>query len=208
MIETQLNIFDAAVLAVLGLSCLFAFFRGFVREILSLGAWIGAGIVTLYFFPSVAEQLQPKFKSAVVASGFATLGIYISALVVFSMINMLILKFVKSGSDVGLLDNWLGLIFGLFRGILMVAVAFFTMTMVLPEEEYPVWIKKSISLPYVEKSAAAVAKIAPEYLREISSLTKKIKEDGKARKTLKETEEEFQKSEENMQQEIDKRKSQ
>ena len=42
MIETHLNLFDATVLGILALSCLFAFFRGFVREILSLGAWIGA----------------------------------------------------------------------------------------------------------------------------------------------------------------------
>lgn len=174
MIETSLNLFDAAVLGILALSAVLAFFRGFVREILSLGAWVGAGIVTIYYFPSVAEQLQPKFKSAVIAAGFATLGIYIAALIGFSIINMMILKFVKSGSDVGLLDNSLGLIFGLVRGAFLIGIGFFLMTIVLPEDDYPIWMKKSMSLPMVEQSAIVVARIAPAYLRDISSLKKKI----------------------------------
>jgi membrane protein required for colicin V production len=177
MIETQLNLFDAAVLGVMALSCVLAFFRGFVREILSLGAWIGAGIVTLYYFPQVAEALQPKFKSAVIAAGFATLGIYIAALIGFSIVNMIILRFVKSGSDVGLLDNSLGLIFGAFRGALLIGVAFFLMTIVLPEDDYPVWITKSVSLPFVKEAAIVVAKVSPAYLRDISSLKKTVKED-------------------------------
>lgn len=179
MIETSLNLFDAAVLGVLALSCVLAFFRGFVREILSLGAWVGAGIVTIYYFPQVAEALQPKFKSAVIAAGFATLGIYVAALIGFSIINMIILKFVKSGSDVGLLDNWLGLIFGAIRGILLIGIAFFLMTIVLPEDDYPVWIKKSVSLPFVNESAILVAKVAPAYLRDISSLKKTVDGDTK-----------------------------
>ncbi len=64
MIETHLNIFDAAVLGIMALSCLFAFYRGFVREVLSLGAWIGAGIITIYYFPQVAEKLQPHFQKS------------------------------------------------------------------------------------------------------------------------------------------------
>lgn len=185
MIETSLNLFDLCVLGVLLLSAVLAFFRGFVREILSLGAWVGAAIVTIYFFPSVAEQLQPKFKNAVVAAGFATLGIYVAALIGFSILNMLILKFVKSGSDVGLLDNSLGLIFGLFRGALLIGIGFFLMTMVLPEDDYPVWVKRSASLPYVEKAAIMVARVSPEYLSDISSLRKKIKHSESPLQTIK-----------------------
>ena len=187
MIETNLNLFDAAVLGVLVLSATLAFFRGFVREILSLGAWVGAGIVTIYFFPSVAEQLQPKFKNAIVAAGFATLGIYVTALIGFSIINMVILRFVKSGADVGLLDNWLGLIFGALRGVLLVGIGFFLVTIVIPEDDYPPWISKSQTLPYVEKSAIIIARVAPAYLSDISSLKKKI---DKKTTTIKETAEE------------------
>jgi membrane protein required for colicin V production len=158
-IETSLNVFDAIVFAVMLISCLHAFFRGFVREVLSLSAWALAGVVTLYFFPSVAQHLQPKFKSAVVAAGFSTLGIYTISLMGFSLLNSVILRFIKSGTDVGLLDNTLGL---------------FVMTISLPEEEYPEAVKTSVSLPYVERGAIMLAKVSPKYLRDLSPLNKKI----------------------------------
>ncbi len=176
MIETSLNVFDAVVIGVMGLSCALAFFRGFVREVLSLSAWVMAGVVTLYFFPSLAEQLQPKFKSAVVAAGFSTLGIYIVALVGFSLLNSAILKFIKSGTDVGLLDNWLGFFFGILRGAFLISAGFFLMTIVLPEGDYPKAIETAKTLPHVENGAIIVAKISPKYLREISSLNKRIVE--------------------------------
>jgi membrane protein required for colicin V production len=178
MVSTHINLFDAAVIGILILSCLFAFYRGFVREILSLGAWIGAGIVTIYYFPVMAEKLQPHFKSAVIAAGFGTVGIYIVALICFSIVNMFILKFVKSGSDVGMLDNILGLIFGAFRGALIVSLGFFLLSLAMPEKEYPDWLKQARTRPYAEKGAVMLVKIAPEYLREISSLEKKAAQMG------------------------------
>jgi membrane protein required for colicin V production len=180
MIETQLNIFDAAVLGIMLLSCLFAFFRGFVREMLSLGAWIGAAIVTIYYFPDMAEKLRPHFKSSIGAAGVGTLIIYSTALLGFSIVNTIILKFVRSGKEVGMLDNLLGLFFGAARGGLIISLAYFVITIALPEKEYPDWLKNSVTRPYAEKGAIALAKVAPEYLREISTLQKQAMEEMEA----------------------------
>ncbi len=173
MIQTQLSFFDASVVGILLLSCIFAFFRGFVREVLSLGAWIGAGLVTVYYFPQVSEALRPHFKKEIGAVGISTLGIYTVSLLCFSLINMVIMKFVKSGSDVGMLDNMLGLFFGAFRGVVIISLAFFLFTIAVHEKDYPKWITESKTYPYVEKSATLLASVAPEYLREISTLHKK-----------------------------------
>jgi membrane protein required for colicin V production len=101
MVEAHLNIFDAVVLGIMGLSCLFAFFRGLVREILSLAAWVGAGIITIYYFPAASAKLAPHFKSAAVSAGIATVGLYIGALAVFGIINMFLIKSIKSGGEAG-----------------------------------------------------------------------------------------------------------
>ena len=176
MIQTQISFLDATVLAIMLMSSLFAFFRGFVREMLSLGAWIGAGIVTIYYFPQMAEAVRPHFKSQTGAIGVSTLGIYTISLLGFSLINMLILKFVKSGSDVGMLDNMLGFFFGAFRGGIIISMAFFIFTIFEPNEKnYPEWLTKSFSYPYVEKGAVMLTSVAPQYLQEISSLQKKVK---------------------------------
>lgn len=173
MVQTSLNMFDMIVLGIMALSCLFAFFRGFVREVLSLGAWIGAGLVTLYMFPTAADHLEPHFKNPIVAAGVGTLGIYIAALIGFSIINRLLLQFIKSGSDVGMLDNLFGLLFGAFRGAFIISLAYFLMSKALASSEYPDWLMKSQTRPYVEKGAQILVRVAPEYLQEISLLQQK-----------------------------------
>jgi membrane protein required for colicin V production len=181
MIETHLSIFDAIVCGVMIISCLFAFFRGFVREILSLGAWVGAAVITLYYFKTTAETLQEHFKDPVVAAGFATLGLYMGSLIVFSIVNAIILKFLKSGEEIGAMDNIFGLIFGALRGAFIVAAGYFLLMIVLPENETPDWLKASVTRPYAEQGALMLVKVAPDYVRELSSFEKRIeKEDSGA----------------------------
>jgi len=182
MIETHLNLFDAVVICVLTLSCLFAFFRGFVREVLSLGAWIGAAIVTIYYFPVMAAHLRPHFKSAIGAAGVGTLIIYTGALIGFSLVNAVIIKYVRSGNDVGMLDNAMGFMFGAARGAFLISLGYFLLTIAMPEKDYPIWIKQSVTRPYAEMGAIKLAKVAPEYLREISTLEKKATEEMKDEK--------------------------
>lgn len=176
MIDTQLSYFDAAVISIMLLSCLFAFFRGFVKEILSLGAWIGAGLVTLYFFGDVAEMLKPHFKNEMVAGGVAALGVYVISLIGFSIINSLIMRMMKEGSDVGILDNALGLIFGALRGAFIVSLGYFLLTIVMTEDTMPEWIQQAKTRPWVKEGAITLGRIAPEYLTEHTALIKDIKE--------------------------------
>lgn len=188
MVETTINIFDAIVLGVVSLSALLSLFRGFVRELLSLGAWVGAGLITLYVFPDVAAYIKPHVKSTMIASGFASMGTYITALLVISIFNRMLLKMLKTGSEVGAMDNILGLVFGAARGVLLVSIGYFTMSIMISEDEdkQPAFLKTSITKPYVEKSATWLAAIAPEYLADISTL-KEAAEDGALEKLKNET---------------------
>lgn len=170
MVETSFNMFDLIVLAVVGLSALLSFFRGFIREVLSLGAWVGAAIITLYAFPHVAEWVEPQVKSTMVASGLAAMGTFMGSLILISIFNGLLLKYVKTGSDVGVFDNILGLVFGVARGVLLVAIAYFIMSVVIREEDYPEAVKTAETRPYVEDAASWIANVAPSYMEDISPL--------------------------------------
>lgn len=180
--EAHLNTFDYVVLGVMALSCLFAFFRGLVREVLSLIAWVGAGVITMVYFHGVAEKLTPHFKNPMVAASIATIGLYLGSLICFGIINMIIVKSIKSGEEAGMLDNLLGLIFGGLRGALIVSLGFFLLTVALPGKEYPEWIEKAVTRPYAEKGALMLAAAAPKYLRELSAVQKKATEEIKARR--------------------------
>lgn len=164
MVQTSLNIFDLGVLIIISLSGLLSFFRGFMREVLSLGAWIGASMVTLYTFPTVSEWIEPQVKSPVIASGLASMGMFFIALVVISILTGIVMKFVKTGAEIGFVDNAVGLVFGLTRGILVISIAYFMMTLVLSEKDYPDWVKDAYTRPYVAKSAHWIASLAPDYL--------------------------------------------
>jgi len=172
MIDAQLNIFDMVVISIMLLSCVFAFFRGFVREILSLGAWVGAGLVTVYYFPSVAKWLEPHFKSPMFAAGAGTLLLYVASLIGFSMINSLIMKFMKSGAEVGILDNLFGLAFGALRGALIISLGYFMLMFAVSEKKPPVWLEKAATRNIAEKGALLLAEAAPGYLKELSAFQK------------------------------------
>lgn len=173
MVETSMNIFDLGVLIIVGLSALLSFFRGFARELISLGAWLGAAVITLYAFPTVSLWLEPQVKSPEVAMGLATLGVFFVALISITIVTGTLFKFVKSGSDVGMLDNVVGLMFGAARGVLVVAIGYYMLSIVMKEDEYPEWVKQAESRPYVEKAADWVARAAPDYMEALKEPTQK-----------------------------------
>ena len=172
MVHTTLNIFDLIVFSVLGISGLLSFFRGFVKEVLSLGTWIGASLITLYALPYVTNALKTHVHSDMAASGFAALVTFMTTLIVISVFTGILSKFLKSGGDIGVINNLMGLVFGLARGLLLLAVGYFVFTLTTPEDQQPDWLKYSMSKPYIAAAAKYVAKAAPGYLDEM------LKENG------------------------------
>lgn len=184
MTEASLNNFDLILVAIMALSCLFAFFRGLVREVLSLVAWVGAAIVTLHYFPAAVDMIQPHFKNRTIGASVAILGIYIAALVCFSIVNIILLKTIKGGSA-GMLDNLLGLIFGAFRGTMIIAFGFLVFgAMHVPESAEPEWLKTSLTRPYAEQGASVLKRLIPEeYMKRLTSPeeTEKVSDDNQSK---------------------------
>ena len=63
-----LSQFDVAVIIIILLSSVFAFLRGFIKEILLLTGWVGAISITLYAFPHAANAMGDLFKSSKVVN--------------------------------------------------------------------------------------------------------------------------------------------
>lgn len=176
MVDAQLNYFDMTIYGIMALSCIFAFFRGFVKEILSLIAWIGAAFITVRFFPEASEKLQPHFSKPLVASIVATLSLYFGSLLAFAIFNRIIIKVLKSGTEIGWFDNFLGLAFGALRGAFIISLGYLLITVVIKDENRPDWLEKAKTRPYVEKGALMLANIAPKYVEELSNMQQQAKE--------------------------------
>jgi membrane protein required for colicin V production len=165
MSELPINFVDLIVLAVLLISAALAFFRGFVHEVLAIGAWLGAGLVTLYGFPHLQPYARDIIAIDLLADIVAGVVLFLIALVVLAILTRLVAAKVQN-SSLGALDRSLGLLFGLARGGVILAALWLVLAWALPQpEERPDYIQNAKSRRIVEAGANVLAGLLPESLR-------------------------------------------
>ena len=127
---------DYGVIAVLLLSIAWGAWRGLVHEVLSLAGWImafvAANLLAAPLSESFPANMRPEFR---VVAAFVV--IFIAVLVLTTLLSALVTKFVRV-SVLQSLDRWLGALFGLLRGLVIV-VAFALMAGLTPLPRMPVW---------------------------------------------------------------------
>ncbi len=134
------TLIDGGVAIIIVLSALLAYSRGFVREAMAIAGWIGATILAFIF----ADQIQPLIRQIPVVGDFigdscelsiiaSFAAVFALALVVVSIFTPLFSSIIQR-SALGGLDQGLGFLFGVARGILLVAVAFFVYETVLTNQ--------------------------------------------------------------------------
>lgn len=145
--------FDFTVIGVIVLSGVFAFSRGFVREALSIAAWILAAVAAYYAFPYVLPFFERFLPKGMIA-GFATASaVFVIALIVLHMIAKAVAARVKHG-PLSTVDRTLGLLFGLARGFILVCVGYIALAWFMPAgENRPRWFAESRTLPYLAAGA-------------------------------------------------------
>ena len=115
---------DAVVAAVLAVSGLLAFLRGFVREVLGIGAWIGAAVLAVWATPYVRHRFEIWLHDRpALGEPVAYAVLFLASLAVLLFISHRIARMVR-GSALGGLDRTLGLVFGLVRGAALVVLAY------------------------------------------------------------------------------------
>lgn len=125
------TIVDGIVAALVVLSAILAYSRGFVREVMAIAAWVGAAVVAFIFagaaeplirqIPILGDFIGESCELSIIAA-FA--AVFALTLVVFSLFTPLFSSAVQRSALNGV-DQGLGFLFGVLRGILLVAVAFF-----------------------------------------------------------------------------------
>ncbi len=133
---------DAGVAIIVLLSGVLAYSRGFVREAMAILGWIGATIVAFIF----ADQVEPLVRQIPVIGDFigdscelaiiaAFAAVFAVALVVVSIFTPLFSGIIQR-SALGGVDQALGFFFGVLRGILLVAVAFFVYDTIFATQQF------------------------------------------------------------------------
>ena len=135
------TIIDGAVALIIIVSALLAYSRGFVREMLAIAGWIVAAILAKMFTP----QVVPLVKELPVVGSFISDSCELSVIAAFAAIFAIVLVIaalftplfssVVQRSALGGLDQGIGFLFGVARGVLLVAVAFFVYGTVLTSQD-------------------------------------------------------------------------
>jgi membrane protein required for colicin V production len=156
-----MTIFDFAVIGVIILSGFFAFSRGFVREALSIAAWINASFFALYTFPYVVPLFEKVLPKGVIANVSAAAVVFILALMVLHMVSSRLARRVKD-SSLSPVDRTFGLIFGLARGMIFVCLGYIALAWMLPSgKDEPRWFADARSTPYLEAGAGKLRSFVP-----------------------------------------------
>lgn len=120
---------DGIVLALIVVSAVLAHARGLVRECLSILGWVIAAVAGFAFAPVVEPLMRevPFLRDVIgsscelsILAAFAV--VFALALVVVSIFTPLLSGAVQN-SALGPVDQGLGLLFGIARGVLLVAIA-------------------------------------------------------------------------------------
>jgi membrane protein required for colicin V production len=146
---------DLAIVGILLISAVLAFARGFVHEVLSTAAWIGAALAVVfglrYARPIAREFISLPLLADVAAGGV----IFIVALLIFSLITRAVARRVQN-SALNAVDRSLGFVFGLLRGALLVCLAYIPISWLMAPSEQPAWIRDARARPLVEQGAAKI----------------------------------------------------
>lgn len=161
------TIIDGVVAVIVVLSALLAYARGFVREAMAIAGWVAAAVLAFIFAPTTV----PLVREIPVLSDFlgdscelsiivAFAGVFTLALIVVSFFTPLFSSLVKR-SALGGLDQGLGFLFGVVRGILLIAIAFFVYETVMTGDQFTV-VDESRSALVFERLSGEIEDQNPE----------------------------------------------
>ena len=153
------TIVDAGVAVIALLSGILAYSRGFTREMFAIAGWIVAAIAAFYLAP----MLEPLIREAPVIGTYLAASCVISliasftivvavALLVLSMFTPLVSGLVLD-SMLAPIDRMLGFLFGLLRGLVLIAVAFLIYTNLSGVEAWPPLDNAASRTIFVESAA-------------------------------------------------------
>ncbi len=168
-----ITLLDGVFLIVLLISAFLAMIRGFVREVLSIGAWLAAAFATIYLFDKVLPMVQGYLPHPLMSQIATATGIFLITLIIVSFITIQISDFVLD-SRIGALDRTLGFVFGALRGAILMAVAMIFFNWFVPENRQPNWVAQAKAKPLLNQVGEKLINLLPEDPEE--QLMEKIKE--------------------------------
>ena len=154
---------DYILLLVIAISTLLSLWRGFVTEAISLLGWIVALWIAVVFFKDLAPLLQDWIDTPAIRDVTAFALLFVGTVLVAALVNFLAGQLVaKSGLTAT--DRALGMLFGIARGVVIVAVMVLLAGLTtLPQDP---WWREALLLGHFQDMALWLRSFLPANIAE------------------------------------------
>ncbi len=159
MDHLPINGLDLAVGIVLLVSALLAFVRGFVHEVLSVAAWVGALAAAIYGLPYAAPYAHKIIHLGWAADAAASALIFLAVLFVLSIGTHAVARAIQK-TALNNADRTLGFVFGLVRAVVILGVGLIISDW-LTDRDRPDWMRNAKTLPLIETAAEEMKALVP-----------------------------------------------
>lgn len=159
---TALTFVDYSVVLVLITSMILSTLRGLTREFLGLIGWAVSILVANYAQPILIDPIDDLVNAEKLSAALAWAAPFALTVIIWFLLASLVSPGLTR-AGLGSLDRWLGIIFGLIRGYLLVLLAFIGAVLALEgENKLPATIQDTQSTPIFSQSARYFARFAPD----------------------------------------------
>jgi membrane protein required for colicin V production len=154
-----MNVTDYLVIAAVIISAIVGAMRGFLREAVALATWLLALFIAWHFSDLIEPHLGGLLSGSYVKPWAARVIIVVLILLVGAAIGAVISHFVRLSIFSGM-DRFLGLVFGLLRGVVLLGV--FVILGQLLRLDGEKWWTRSLLIPYGESVANGLRSLVGE----------------------------------------------
>lgn len=169
-------VIDILVLVVLFISSVIAFLRGFIREVLTIFGVVGGAAAGYFGGPYVAPffrdwmgvvegeppaRLFDIIPYSIIADVLSYGIVFVGVVIILSIVSHFLAESAKS-IGLGAMDRTLGVVFGMVRGVVLLALLYLPVYMLVDAETKSRWFADSRSFVYLENITGGLAAYLPQ----------------------------------------------
>ena len=154
IIFENISILDLVCITILITSSLWGYFRGFFREIFTLGVWIAAGWAALFFQQQILDIALGYFPTIPYLEFLVVPASFILFFLLFSLLVHPLSKLMRQFTP-KLLDRGLGFFFGFGRAVLLLGLLWIVFLLVSEPEDFYRPMLKGFTVDFVHACARA-----------------------------------------------------
>jgi membrane protein required for colicin V production len=154
--------FDFVAILILGVSALVGFVRGATRELMTVIAFLLAIMISVFGLRFTGPIFRHAIHTPWLANAAAILVVFIAAYIVIKVLGSALTRRIHNTRALGTVDRFIGVGFGILRGLVVLGVFNLAFNAATPPERVPHWMKDAVLYPVSTFAAHMLTALAPQ----------------------------------------------